>query len=169
MKSPTKAFTKPRAAACFYPSESFDSLWRQKKLADDIMPPPNFGRFGMAKNRAKKLKALHAMMFSADETELDPNDDWRYARSKTESFNKRRELISPSWILVGDEFMSLWLGDVGIVPGVGSNYKPIPFLSFVPRKPDPLGAEGKCVADGETGCFLRVEMQEGAERHALQE
>ena len=52
------------------------------------------------------------------------------------------------------------------MPGVGADWKPIPWLSFVERKPEPLGAEVKVLADGNSGCFLNLELQEGAEAHA---
>ena len=37
-------------------------------------------------------------------------------------------------------------------------------LSFIARKPKPLGAEFKCVADGSTGIMIFLELQEGAVR-----
>lgn len=47
--------------------------------------------------------------------------------------------------------------------------KNIDHLDFVPRKPEPLGKEVKTMCDGESGIFLRIEVQQGAERHRLQE
>jgi hypothetical protein len=42
----------------------------------------------------------------------------------------------------------------------------LPHLSFVKRKPEPLGLESETVCDGDTGIVLRVEMQEGTTRMA---
>ena len=42
----------------------------------------------------------------------------------------------------------------------------LPHLSFIMRKPKPLGTEFKCVADGSTGIMLFLEIQEGKERMA---
>ena len=39
----------------------------------------------------------------------------------------------------------------------------LPHLSFVDRKPEPLGTEGKTSADGQTGFMMRFDIQEGAE------
>jgi hypothetical protein len=40
----------------------------------------------------------------------------------------------------------------------------MPHLSFVPRKPVPLGCEVKCVADGTSGIMMYIELQEGKAR-----
>ena len=37
----------------------------------------------------------------------------------------------------------------------------MPHLSFIKRKPEPLGAEFKCIADVESGVMLSLEVQEG--------
>ncbi|KAL1499847.1 hypothetical protein AB1Y20_012531 [Prymnesium parvum] len=127
-------------AICQVPNEPVESMWRTKSAPGDLTPPPNFGVHGMTKNRFKKLRALQGMMYQEDEADLDPNDDWRYCRSVVDSFNDRRlKLVVPSYLLVADEAMSAWLGQEGVVPGVGANSKPIPFLSFIERKPEPLG------------------------------
>jgi hypothetical protein len=52
--------------------------------------------------------------------------------------------------------MIAWTGQSG--PGG------IPHLSYVKRKPQPLGAELKTVCDGSSGVCLYAEMQEGKER-----
>ena len=41
-------------------------------------------------------------------------------------------------------------------------------MDFIERKPEPLGGELKTLADGWSGVFLRLELQEGAERHKNQ-
>ena len=46
--------------------------------------------------------------------------------------------------------------------GVGG----LPHMSWVKRKPEPLGLELKTICDGETGVMLFIEMQEGAIRMA---
>lgn len=52
-----------------------------------------------------------------------------------------------------DESMVTWTGNAG--PGG------IPHLSFIRRKPKPLGAEFKSVCDGSTGLCMFLETQEG--------
>lgn len=44
----------------------------------------------------------------------------------------------------------------------------IPLLHFIERKPEPLGLELKVLADGCSGVFLGLEIQEGAELHSRQ-
>ena len=39
----------------------------------------------------------------------------------------------------------------------------LPNISFVARKPKPLGTEFKCIADGEKGIMLGLEVCEGKE------
>ncbi len=39
----------------------------------------------------------------------------------------------------------------------------LPNISHVPRKPEPLGTEFKCVAEPESGCLLALEIQRGKE------
>ena len=56
-----------------------------------------------------------------------------------------------------DESMIQWTGASG--PPIG-----MPHLSFVPRKPVPLGCELKCVADGTSGVMMYLELQEGKTR-----
>ena len=65
--------------------------------------------------------------------------------------------------------MCAWTGAEGVEAGKGANFKPIPWLSYVERKPEPLGAEIKVIADGNMGAFLNLEIQEGAEAHELHE
>ena len=44
----------------------------------------------------------------------------------------------------------------------------MPHLSYVPRKPEPLGAEVKNLCDGISGVMLYLELQEGKVRMANQ-
>ena len=53
--------------------------------------------------------------------------------------------------------MIQWTGASG--PPIG-----MPHISFVPRKPVPLGLELKCVADGTSGVMMYLELQEGKTR-----
>ena len=153
-------------ALALNPSVPISEAWRVKKQPGDLFPPLEMGKHGLTKNRLARLRGLQAMMFSKDEDELDENDPWRYCRAPVHAFNQRRHtLVVPSWLLVGDESMCAWTGAEGVEPGKNSDYKPIPFLSFVERKPEPLGAEIKVLADGNTGAFLNLELQEGAEAH----
>ena len=104
------------------------------------------------------------------ETGFDPTDPSRYVRRLLEAFNTRRKMLFVAgWMLTEDELMVLWLGAEGVRDGFGADPFPIPNLSYIERKPDPLGAELKVLACAVSGMTLRVELQEGAERHAQQE
>lgn len=85
----------------------FDSLWRETPKPGDIVSPPNFGRFGISKNRARVLKRMHYRPFNPEEAAFNYSDPNRYIRSLINAFNDHREkLIVPSWLLVGDESMA---------------------------------------------------------------
>ena len=154
-------------ALAFNPSAPVADAWATKSQPGDLFTPLQMGRHGMHKNRFRRLEMLQGTMFTKDEDELDENDPWRYCRSPLEAFNARRtSLINPSWLMVLDEAMSAWTGAEGVEAGKGVNFKPIPFLSQVERKPEPLGGEIKVAADGISGCFLNLEIQEGASAHS---
>lgn len=55
------------------------SMWSEKLAPGEklTMPPPAFGRFGMAENRFERLMHLHAFMHSISEDELDSEDPWQ--------------------------------------------------------------------------------------------
>jgi hypothetical protein len=57
-------------------------------------------------------------------------------------------------VQVLDESMSNWQPRKDKLGG-------LPNISYIQRKPRPLGTEMKCVADGETGMMLYLEVQEG--------
>ena len=71
---------------------------------------------------------------------------------------KRRKEFRAGSRLTPDESMVTWTGAAG--PGG------MPHLSFIKRKPKPLGAEFKSVCDGSTGICLFLETQEGKVRMA---
>jgi len=77
------------------------------------------------------------------EDKLD-DDPWAEVRWIVDGFNSRRgEEFRLGWGLVVDESMISWTGNSG--PGG------IPHLSYIKRKPDPLGAELKNACDTSTG------------------
>ena len=50
--------------------------------------------------------------------------------------------------------------------GKGANPKPIPFASYVERKPDTYGNEIKVIADGDAGNLLGLKIEEGESCHS---
>lgn len=81
-----------------------------------------------------------------------------------------QEVMTPGWLLTPDESMCAYTGLEGVDAVKQTNtFKNIDHLDFVPCKPEPLGKEIKTMCDGESGVFLNIEIQRGAERHRLQE
>ena len=112
------------------------------------MPPAALGKHGMTRNRFKKLRKIIPMFFDKDEEDLRPDDPWRYSKPPFVMFNEwRQKKYVASWLLTEDELLLLYLGQHGFpLSGKGGNSKLLPSLSFVPRKPDPLGCEVKVLA-----------------------
>lgn len=79
---------------------------------------------------------------------------WAWFRPVVDDFNaKRREVMQRGLILVLDESMSANRPCKDKTGG-------LPNLSFIARKPKPLGTKFKSVADAATGVVLHLEIQE---------
>jgi hypothetical protein len=59
-------------ALALNPSVPVDNAWQDDMKPGDLFPPMAMGRHGMHKNRFRRMRELQAMMFSKDESELDP-------------------------------------------------------------------------------------------------
>jgi hypothetical protein len=91
--------------------------------------------------RFKQLKKLMPNAFAGK----DKQDPWHPIIAMMIGFNNSRaQDIAASYQKVFDESMSSWRARTTQLGG-------LPFLSFVLRKPKPLGTEFKVVADAETG------------------
>ena len=125
---------------------------------DHIFPAPAFGaRFGMSRDRFENL--LRYLRLSPQPA-ADDDDPWWPIRGFIDAINDRRvEKLRPSKVVVADESMSWWYSS-----------KPdempdeLPHTTKIIRKPRPVGAEIKNLADGILGIMLRLEIQEGKER-----
>jgi len=71
---------------------------------------------------------------------------------------RKRELLT-SHVLKFDESMSAF------IPSTGD----LPYLSYVNRKPNPIGSEFKNIVDGLSGERVWLELQEGKNRMASKE
>jgi len=90
--------------------------------------------------------------------EISEQDDWWKFKERVVSFNKKRlSHYHTSHILVFDESMSAF------------SHGNLPNLSYMKRKPEPLGAEFKIIVDGMTGAMLWLEIQEGKVRMSNKE
>jgi hypothetical protein len=82
-------------------------------------------------------------------------DPWWRLRGGVERFNtKRHALLRSVPVCVLDESMSAWR------PRTSKEGGP-PNISYVIRKPEPLGTEFKTAADAATDIMLALEIQEG--------
>jgi hypothetical protein len=111
-----------------------------------MMPVPTFGGFMSHGKFNRWLRYLAEGPKGA--TDRGP---WGEIRWLVHGYNlNRKKTVEPSWLVVVDETMWAWAGQQGM-----------PHLSFVRRKPEPLGAEVKNLCCGESGVMLNLELQEG--------
>ena len=72
-----------------------------------------------------------------------------------DEFNLNRlKMLSNSNHLCLDEIMSAWRPLTTATGGLPNN-------THIPKKPEPLGTEFKCVACSQTGCIVYFELQKG--------
>lgn len=102
----------------------------------------------MKKYRFQQLKKLIPAAFHGD----DSTDPWNPVRALINGFNNNRARnVAASFCKVHDESMSSWRARTSKLGG-------LPFLSFILRKPKPLGTEFKDTACSETGKSYCVAM-----------
>ena len=75
------------AVTSMYPGIAFEDLWQETARPGQIGPIPNFGRFGMSKERAKTWKRMHQKPFDPTQSGFDFSDPNRYVRPLIEAFN----------------------------------------------------------------------------------
>ena len=131
------------------------NLWSRKMVG--LIPPLDFGRY-ITEDRYKRVQRyLSRGPEGCDD--LLAEDPWAQVRWLVDGFNEvRRRELTPGPSLNPDESMFAWKGK----SGVGG----LPHMSFVKRKPEPLGLENKNTCDGTSGVMLFMEMQEGKIRMA---
>ena len=92
---------------------------------------------------------------TASRTQLTASDPWWPIRGGVDGFNEnRKRTIKRTRAICIDESMSAYQPRSTKLGG-------LPHLSFIKRKPRPLGTEFKSAADGVTGVMLWLEIQEG--------
>jgi hypothetical protein len=133
-----------------YDTGPFEQLWNVTGPEFDCMPPPNIGRHGLSLNR---FKFLMSHWRCGPEPATTPGaDKWARVRGLVDGFNKHLvEHFYPSYMLTIDESMVAWRGI------------DLPHLSFVPRKPEPLGVEIKTLACFTSRILIQMEFAEGKE------
>ncbi|GAX26777.1 hypothetical protein FisN_9Lu068 [Fistulifera solaris] len=129
----------------------------EKGLFDYIFTTVNFGVNGLNLMSHSRFKMIYANISQAFYDDESTNDPWHPITGLIDSFNRnRKKNIASGSKIVLDESMS--------------PYKPrttktslLPHLSFILRKPKPLGVEYKNVICAKTGILLFQEVQRGKE------
>ena len=142
-------------------------LWTKGSIG--MLRRPDFGQY-MSLWRFKEIKRVR--VFINTNLQLIATDPWAMIDEGIKAFNfKRAELITHGPELKEDESMSASqprTSKTGLGRDVGALHVPhMPHLSYVKRKPKPLGSEVKNVADAQSGCMLFLELQKG--KHLMME
>ena len=133
-------------------------LWRNQfkghKRLKTLAPHVDFGEY-MKEWRFKEIKHLIPQIMSR---KGGNDDDWSTVRRKMDLFHQNIDkCMYVSSVCAFDESMSAFVPRTTKTGG-------LPNLSYIARKPEPLGTEFKCICDGLTGKLIWLEVQEGKER-----
>ena len=105
--------------------------------------------------RFKEIKKFVPYMW--ERPELKETDPWWQLSLVEEEFNaNRRQRVMSSYEKVVDELMSAFR------PQTRKNGD-LPNLSYIPRKPEPLGGEFKAICCAVTAMMLWIELERGRE------
>ena len=111
------------------------------------------GKGYMSLDRFKKVRSVFTRAFA--HTEKQDSDDWFMVLDLLEGFNlNRRTKFASSATKTNDESMSAFVPRTTATGG-------LPTISFIKRKPEPLGTEFKTVCCALTGVMLHMELQRG--------
>jgi hypothetical protein len=120
------------------------NLWN--KTQHGLVPPVNCGKY-LSHDKWRKI-TRHLSQATPLLEGVSSRDRWRDVTWMIKAYNKRRkDVIVPGWLTCVDESMVGWTGNG------------MPYLSYTPRKPEPLGCEIKNTCDATTGCMLFLEIQ----------
>jgi hypothetical protein len=125
-------------------------LWSIQRKG--MMPAPDFGLY-LSRERFKRILRYWARGPRGTSEKLKENP-WEEVDYWVRAFNKcRKEELEVGTNVTPDEMMFAWRGK----KGNGG----IPHLSFLKRKPIPLGTESKVVCEGTFGLCMYLEVQKG--------
>lgn len=99
----------------------------------------------MSETRFNELRKYASYAMHSPEAAA-AGDPWARVRGASWGFNaKRRAMFNQPSIIVMDESMCAWCPQASKTGG-------LPHISFIMRKPEPLGTEFKTACDAATGC-----------------
>lgn len=97
----------------------------------------------------------HLVKYSKADVDAAVHDPWAMFRLMVQDFNANRQrVVGLGLMQVLDESMSNWQPRKDKLGG-------LPNISFIKRKPKPLGTEFKCITDAASGIMVHMEIQEG--------
>ena len=121
---------------------------------------PNFSQW-MKHHRFEEIRGL--VKYAKADLDKVATDPWAMFRRHVEEFNtNRRELINRGLWATLDEIMSSFRPRKDKLGG-------LPNISFIYRKPKPIGTEFKAVCDASTGVMTFLEIQEGRDAMRVKE
>ena len=125
-------------------------LWATKRVG--MMPPPDFGR-QLSLDRFQRIQRYWGRGLPEERRALKQNP-WAQIDPWVRGFNAARlREIKVGSCLTPDEMMFEWRGKSG--------YGGLPHMSYIKRKPKPLGTELKSVCEGTMGICVHLEIQKG--------
>ena len=131
-----------------------EDMWRTTR-SDSFLPAPDIGRHGMSCKRFRFLMSHWRCGPEPERTVEGPVDPWARIRPLVNGFNESfTDKFVPGYMMTIDETMIAWRG------------RGLPHLSFVPRKPEPLGVEVKTLACSASRIICGLDIAEGKEAMA---
>lgn len=132
-------------------NEKGKKLW-QPDAYEGFRAPPNFKEY-FPQNRFESIKKVAHYAFSDPSLKLE--DPWWQIRQGIKDFNiNRQQNIKRSTYYCVDETMSAYSPQT-------TKTGTLPHLSYIQRKPEPLGTELRSCCEGHSGIMVNVELQEG--------
>ena len=128
------------------------SFWSKSDVGDGVLSAPNMDQY-MKEWRFKEIKKYKLMIYADAGRKKD--DPWWQFVSGVEQFNMNRQycVASSKW-KVFDESMSAFRPQTSPTGN-------LPHISYVERKPEPLGTEFKTCCCFKTGIMLSLEIVRG--------
>jgi hypothetical protein len=128
---------------------------REKVFRQSILKVPDFVELGMPYWRFEQFRKFSPAMWK--KKEMEGTDEWWQGISMTDEFNKRRKkLVSASREKTADESMCAMRPRTTKLGGC-------PHISYILRKPEPLGTEFKKTCCAITGVLMTLEIQRAKE------
>jgi hypothetical protein len=127
------------------------------EASDTVFPPAQFGdRYGIGYHRFEDI-LNYWQWYETGSSWDNASDPWKSVRFFQHMFNERvNKVFSPGYILCVDESTIRWYGFEEW------HSQGCPHVTKIPRKPENVSVEVRCIADGDWEVCLWIEIQEGS-------